>query len=197
MDVDMERPGRLGQWCAESSSCWLLRPDCAHLQPHVQWHDLQNLKLGIVWCLHHGNWKTVTNQGFCFFTVNMPAHHLFLAQFRTILKPLTGQSVSEVFMGVARLLLGLTTLPFPLPSLALTPPIYTCWSHGHSLHAELSLSLIPGNSTCNSFFFFFGELSFIWGKMRTIAREKTSQIAFRSGVEGQQLLQLLLLLKFT
>lgn len=45
-------------------------------------------------------------RAYVFFRINLPAYHWFSAQFRTILAPLTGHSVSGIFMRVGKAVHG-------------------------------------------------------------------------------------------
>lgn len=152
MLLDRERPGHLGQWWAGASFFWLLRPDFCTSPIPCSWHDIHKIRYGVVFTL----WKSAnTNKSGLLFsqssisqhtTCSLPSSRLFWSLWQATL----AQRSSWGWWGcceAAQLYLS------PCPIWLSSTPIHTCWSPRYTLHAEFSLSLLPGNSTCNSYFF--------------------------------------------
>ena len=160
MDVDRKDLVILvsGELEPASSGSWGLT--FAHLQFLVQWYDIRKIRYGVVFLL----WKSAnTNKSGLLFsqssicqhtTCSLPSSRLFWSLWQATL----AQRSSWGWWACCEAAqLYLSPCPIGLSSTT----IHTCWSPGCTLHAEFSLSLIPGNSTCNSFIFSLHELFYL------------------------------------
>lgn len=141
-----------------SSGSWGLT--FAHLQFLVQWHDIHKIRYDMVFTL----WKSAnTNKSRLLFpqssicqhtTCSLPSSRLFWSLWQAIPAQRSSWAGEATQFYLS-----------PCPLWLSSAPVHACWSPGYTLHAEFSLSLIPGNSTRNSFYSFSSWVVLIGAKL--------------------------------